>query len=102
MRTELGLPILPPVGETPSPAPTRPSVAPADGASFAAELGRAIDGVDQLQLAADAESTKAAQGAGNVHELAIALEKADVALRLAVKVRNKVLEAYNDIMRMSV
>jgi flagellar hook-basal body complex protein FliE len=43
-----------------------------------------------------------AKGAGNLHEMALALEKADVAMRLAVRVRNKVVDAYNEIMRMGV
>jgi flagellar hook-basal body complex protein FliE len=34
--------------------------------------------------------------------MALALEKADVAMRLAVRVRNKVVETYNEIMRMGV
>jgi flagellar hook-basal body complex protein FliE len=34
--------------------------------------------------------------------LSIALEKADIAMRVATKVRNKVVDAYHEIMRMSV
>jgi len=34
--------------------------------------------------------------------MSLALEKADVAMRLAVKVRNKLLDAYNEIMKMGV
>lgn len=72
------------------------------GGSFAQQLGSAIQSVDNMQLEADAEATKVANGAGNLHEVALALEKADVAMRLALKVRNKVVDAYNEIMRMSV
>jgi flagellar hook-basal body complex protein FliE len=74
----------------------------AGASSFMGELGKAIDGVDKLQVAADQEAQSVANGGGNVHELAIALEKADVSMRLALKVRNKVVEAYTEIMRMSV
>jgi flagellar hook-basal body complex protein FliE len=80
-------------------APAEPG-APAGG--FADALGQAIQGVDALQLQADRGAEAVALGGGNLHETALALEKADVALRLAVKVRNKVVEAYQDIMRMSV
>lgn len=69
---------------------------------FSATLASAIRGVDELQLAADREAEKAAMGAGNLHELSLSLEKADVAMRVATKVRNKVVEAYHEIMRMSV
>jgi flagellar hook-basal body complex protein FliE len=79
--------------------------APAGGGApgaFARELGAAIDGVDKLQVAADQEAERVAQGGGNLHELAIALEKADVGMRVAMKVRNKIVDAYTEIMRMSV
>lgn len=77
--------------------------APAGGApSFAAALGDAIGEVDALQTQADAESEKLALGGGNLHETALALEKADVALRVLSKVRNKVVEAYQEVMRMGV
>ena len=66
------------------------------------DLGKAVNAVDELQLDADKQSDLVAHGAGNLHEVAISLEKADVAMRLAMKVRNKVVDAYNEIMRMSV
>jgi len=75
---------------------------PADAAAFAGELGRALGEVDKLQIEADQQAAQVAQGAGNIHEMALALEKADVAMRMAVRVRNKVVDAYNEIMRMGV
>ncbi|HVE83612.1 MAG TPA: flagellar hook-basal body complex protein FliE [Myxococcales bacterium] len=85
-------------------APAAPEAArPAPGApSFAAELGKAIDSVDALQKQGDAQAEKVAQGGGNLHETALALEKADVAMRVLTRVRNKVVEAYQEVMRMSV
>jgi len=41
-------------------------------------------------------------GSGDVHEAVIALQKADTALQLTVQVRNKIVQAYQDIMRMSI
>jgi flagellar hook-basal body complex protein FliE len=75
---------------------------PADAAAFAGELGKALGEVDKLQLQADQQASQVAQGAGNIHEMALSLEKADVAMRMAVRVRNKVVETYNEIMRMGV
>jgi len=75
---------------------------PGDATAFAGELGRAIGEVDKLQVEADQQAGQVASGAGNLHEMAMALEKADVAIRLAVRVRNKVVETYNEIMRMGV
>ena len=41
-------------------------------------------------------------GTGDVHEAVIALQKADTALQLTVQIRNKIVQAYQDIMRMPV
>ena len=69
---------------------------------FAQTLGNALQKVEDVQMDADAQAEKVALGGGNLHEMSLALEKADVAMRLAMKVRNKVVEAYQEIMRMSV
>jgi flagellar hook-basal body complex protein FliE len=79
-----------------------PEAAGAAPVDFGAELSRALAGVERAQVEADFESARAAMGAGNLHELSIALEKADIAMRVATKVRNKVVDAYHEIMRMSV
>jgi flagellar hook-basal body complex protein FliE len=78
------------------------AAAPAGASSFADALGKAIGKVDGLQNQADAESDELALGGGNLHETALALEKADIALRVLTKVRNKVVEAYQEVMRMGV
>ena len=72
----------------------------ADG--FAKTLGEALQKVDGMQMDADAQAEQVAMGGGNLHEMSLSLEKADISMRLAVKVRNKVVEAYQEIMRMSV
>ena len=70
--------------------------------SFGAQLGEALGSVEALQLEGDHQAQKLASGAGNLHETALALEKADVAMRVAMKVRNKLVDAYHEVMRMSV
>jgi len=80
--------------------PARPTGA--RGAAFEGELGKALAAVEQAQQEADREAEKVALGGGNLHETALALEKADVAMRLATKVRNKLVEAYQEVMRMNV
>ena len=70
--------------------------------SFGTELGKAIGEVDKLQTEADVQADAVAHGAGNIHEMALALEKADVAMRLAMRVRNKLVDTYNEIMRMGI
>lgn len=71
-------------------------------AQWKSDLGKAIGEIDKLQAAADAQTDAVARGAGNLHEMMLALEKADVAMRLAMRVRNKIIDVYNDIMRMGV
>ena len=38
----------------------------------------------------------------NLHTLMINAEKADIALGLTIQIRNKVIEAYNEVMRMQI
>jgi flagellar hook-basal body complex protein FliE len=82
----------------------RESLGPVDKTSenFSSALGKAVDSLDKLHVEADRETEQVAMGGGNLHEMAISLEKADIGLRLATKVRNKLVEAYQEIMRMSV
>src|SRR3954462_577610 len=70
--------------------------------SFAETLGDALQKVDTMQVEADQQAEKVALGGGNLHEMSLALEKADVSMRLAMKVRNKLIDAYQEIMRMNV
>jgi flagellar hook-basal body complex protein FliE len=41
-------------------------------------------------------------GSGDVHEAMIALQRADTMFQLTVQIRNKLVQAYQDVMRMSV
>jgi flagellar hook-basal body complex protein FliE len=78
----------------------KPAAKP-QGAGFLDALGKAIAEVDSQQKVGDAQATQLANGGGNLHETALALEKADVSMRVMVKVRNKLVDAYNEVMRMS-
>ena len=71
--------------------------------SFADTLKDAIGSVNNLQLAADKGAQDLAAGrTDNVADVMINTEKADIALRLMVQVRNKIIDAYQDIMKMQV
>lgn len=60
-----------------------------------------FDQTNQLQKDADAMSLDYVLGkVDNVHDVMIAQEKASIALQYTVQVRNAVMEAYNEIMRM--
>lgn len=102
MRTELDIAFARISGlEGPERTPAA-SPKPTDATAFSGELNRALGEIDKLQVEADQQAAQVASGAGNLHEMALSLEKADVAMRLAVRVRNKVVETYNEIMRMGV
>lgn len=92
------------IGRIPSQLPELRGPGPAarPGGSFGDVLGQALGQVEALQQAGDAQATAAANGQGNLHEVALALEKADISMRVATKVRNKLVEAYQEVMRMPV
>jgi flagellar hook-basal body complex protein FliE len=71
--------------------------------SFADTLNEAINNVNELQKTSDKSMQNLATGrTDNVAEVMIAAEKADIALKLMVQVRNKIIDAYQDIMKMQV
>ena len=54
-----------------------------------------------MQKSADIKMQKVATGeSNNISEVMIAAEKADIALKLMMSVRNKMIDAYQEIMRM--
>jgi flagellar hook-basal body complex protein FliE len=73
------------------------------GGGFSEALSEAVNGVNHLNQVADKALLNIQTGrTENLHEAMIALEKADVAFRTLLTVRNKLLESYQEIMRMQV
>jgi flagellar hook-basal body complex protein FliE len=71
--------------------------------SFGGVLQSAVGEVERLQQAAEHSVQNFSTGGHqDLHGTMIALEKADVAFQLLTHVRNKVIEAYETIMRMQV
>jgi flagellar hook-basal body complex protein FliE len=71
--------------------------------SFSSVLSQALQDVNQVHLAADAGAQKLVAGEEvDIHSVMIGMEKADVAFGLTLQVRNKLVEAYQEIMRMQV
>ena len=70
---------------------------------FGQALTDAISGLNQSQNAADDASVRMAAGDPiDLHEVMLARETASLQFQLAVQVRNKLVEAYQDVMRMQV
>lgn len=75
----------------------------AGGKSFAATLKDAVNSVNTMQQTADVKAQELAVGkTQDIADVMITAEKADIALKLMVQVRNKIIEAYQDIMKMQV
>lgn len=68
--------------------------------TFGEIMKNAVNYVNGLQTDADDKSMKLALGEiKDVHEVMLAIEKASTSLNLAIEIRNRVIEAYQTIMR---
>ncbi|MFA5119698.1 flagellar hook-basal body complex protein FliE [Zavarzinia sp.] len=74
----------------------------AQGESFGAVLGRTLEDAVQTSARADQTSLAAATGKANVTDVVTALTNAEVTLQAVVAVRDKVVSAYQEIMRMAI
>ena len=91
----------PSIGTTPA-APAGPNAGTAIG-GFGQALTTAISGLNESQNAADTASVQMAAGDPiDMHEVMLSRETASLQFQLAVQVRNKLVEAYQDVMRMQV
>jgi flagellar hook-basal body complex protein FliE len=90
-------------GPLPLQAPSETNPAQPAGESFAHVLGRMVDEVNTRQGAAN-DAVAALQSGQNVslHQAVIAMEEANVSFQLMVEVRNKLLDSYQELMRMQV
>jgi flagellar hook-basal body complex protein FliE len=71
--------------------------------SFAGIINQAINEVKQAQVEADHAIQELATGnEKDIHQTMIALEKAEVSFQLMMQVRNKIVSAYEEIMRMQI
>lgn len=71
--------------------------------SFSTFLNESLEKVNSLEKESEQYNLKLATGElENIHESMIAAQKADIALQLTMQIRNKVLDAYREIMRMQI
>ena len=84
--------------------PAVPSSEVAQARSAFGDLLRSmVTGADAQQQQADlAVQQLHAGGERNLHEAMLSMERADISLRYMIQVRNKAIEAYQEIMRMQV
>ena len=71
--------------------------------SFLEVLTEGLESVNAAQVQADKMTTNLASGkTENIHETMLAVSHAELSFKLMVQVRNKALEAYQEVMRMQV
>jgi flagellar hook-basal body complex protein FliE len=70
---------------------------------FASFLADSLNKVNEAQIHSDVATTKLANGEKiDLHEVMITSQKASVTLQATLEIRNKVIEAYQEVMRMQV
>lgn len=91
---ELGLPLeLPPAVKTPD----------AGKPKFESVLDRFLTDVNDLQAKSGEVERQAMEGTvEDIHQVMIAAEEAGIAFEMLVEIRNKLIEAYHELMRMQV
>jgi len=72
------------------------------GSSFGATLQRAMEGAVEAGHTADAQAMTALSGNGNLTEVVTAVARAQLALQSATAIRDRVVQAYQDIIRMAI
>ncbi|GLB59353.1 flagellar hook-basal body complex protein FliE [Cytobacillus sp. NCCP-133] len=71
--------------------------------SFSSVLKQSIEKINESQIQSDAMTEKLARGENiDLHQVMITSQKASITMQAALEVRNKVIEAYQETMRMQV
>jgi flagellar hook-basal body complex protein FliE len=88
----------------PTPTGAQPLEGPgAAASSFSQLLNDAVGQIDRLQKGADSNIQKLATGQPvDMHDVTISAEQANLSFQLGLQVRNKLIEAYQEVMRMQV
>lgn len=76
--------------------------APAGTEGFGAALTRALEQAVEVGHGADAATASALTGDGSVTDVVLAVGRAELTLQTAVAVRDRVIAAYQDVMRMPI
>ena len=74
----------------------------AAGGGFGEALGKALGGVVDTARDAEDKATSALAGHGSLTDVVSAVSRAELALQTTVAIRDKVVAAYQDIMRMPI
>ena len=87
---------------TPRASKATPEIGGDTGKSFGESLMSMVESVEQTGVEANSAVSNMLDKSGDVHEAMIALQQADLTLQFAVQIRNKLVQAYQEISRMPV
>ena len=91
------------IGQVAGAAASTPKSGSAGGTDFGGALENAVGKLDAMQQQADTAAQSLATGtATDVSSVVSEVERASLALQLAVQIRNKAVDAYNELFRMQV
>lgn len=93
------VPPLTPARSTPAALPS----ADGKGSGFSDVFANLLNDVNQPQVAADQSLQQLVKGeTDNVHDVVLSMAKADLAFRFVLEIRNRLVESYQEIVRMQV
>ncbi len=72
------------------------------GSNFGDLLGRTLDAARAAGLGAEAQSVNAVKGEASLHQVVASVASAEVTLQTVVAVRDRVINAYQEILRMPI
>lgn len=73
-----------------------------EGGDFGSSLATLLESVESSASEANSAVAAMTDGSGDVHTAMLALQKAEISMQLTVQVRNKLVQAYQDLMRMPI
>jgi flagellar hook-basal body complex protein FliE len=73
-----------------------------EGGDFGSSFAALLESVESTNADANSAVVAMTDGTGDVHTAMLALHKAEVSMQLTVQVRNKLVQAYQDLMRMPI
>lgn len=87
---------------TPTPATTGVQGAGADGGAFTDFLGDALTNAVEAANGAESAGLSVAAGEGNLIDIVTAVSQAEIAVQTVVTIRDRVVQAYQDILKMPI
>lgn len=70
------------------------------GGGFGGALARAVEGIVKTSNAAEGQAMQAIAGTGNITDMVATVAQAELALQTTMAIRDRVVQAYQEIMRM--